>query len=93
VEEVDSGFGGRPVRARVGRSVRAALVAGPRRKGDVRPAEGDHRRDSATAGRRDQHGRGGGRGRADATARSTVAVSAVSTVEPAEEICPIIATF
>ena len=44
--------------------------------------------DSEMAGRRDQHGRGGGRGRAGATARSTVAASAVSTVKPAEEICP-----
>jgi hypothetical protein len=74
VEGMDSGIGGRPVRVRVGRS--------------VRPAEGDHRRDSETAGRRDQHGRGGGRGRAGATARSTIAASAVSTVKPAEEICP-----
>jgi hypothetical protein len=88
VEGMNSGIGGRPVRARVGRSVRAALAASPQRKGDVRPAEGDHRRDSETAGRRDQHGRGGGRGRAGATARSTVAASAVSTVKPAEEICP-----
>jgi hypothetical protein len=88
VEGMDSGIGGRPVRARVGRSVRAALAASPQRKGDVRPAEGDHRRDSETAGRRDQHGRGGGRGRAGVIARSTVAASAVSTVKPAEEICP-----
>jgi hypothetical protein len=41
---------GWPVRARVGRSVRAALGPSPQRKGDVRPAEGDHRRDSETAG-------------------------------------------
>jgi len=87
VEGMDSGIGGRPVRARVGRSLRAALAASSQRKGDVRPGEGDHQRDSETAGRRNQQRRGGGRGRAGATA-STIATSAVSTVKSAEEICP-----
>jgi Transcriptional activator of glycolytic enzymes len=42
---------------------------------------------------RDQYGRGGGRGRANATARSTVPTSAASIIELAEEICPTVATF
>ena len=56
-------------------------------KGDVQPAEVDDRRDPQAAGGRDQHGRGGGGGRADATARSTVAVPGVPIIEPAEELC------
>ena len=88
MEGMDNGIGGRHVRARVGRSLRAALAASSQRKSDVRPVEGDHQRDSETAGRRNQHGRGGGRGRAGPTARSTIATSAVSTVKPAEEIYP-----
>ena len=38
-------------------------------------------------------GAGDGGGRADATARSTVAAPAAPTVKPAEEICPTVATF
>jgi hypothetical protein len=82
VKGVDGGFRKRPVRAGVRRPVRASLASRPQRKGDVQPAEGDHRRDPEAAGGRDQHGRGGGRGRADATARSTVPAPATSILIP-----------
>jgi hypothetical protein len=58
VDGVDGGFGKWPVRAGVGRPVRASLASSPQRKGDVQLAEGDYRRDSEPAGGRDQHGRG-----------------------------------
>jgi hypothetical protein len=41
----------------------------------------------------DQRGRGGGRGRADATTRSTVPALAASIIESAEEICLTVATL
>jgi hypothetical protein len=41
----------------------------------------------------DQRGRGGGRDRANATARSTVPAPAASTIESAEEICLKVATL